>query len=542
MIKLSGIRLSEQCDVAGLQQIAAEILGVPAWEITAFEVNKLSIDARRKSEVRFVYSLILSLKNEAAVLLKANKKQQRPPVSISSYTPPDRYTFPALKGLAPPNPPIIVGMGPAGLFAALCLLEAGVKCIILERGQPIEQRIGSVHRFWQEGVLNEESNVQFGEGGAGTFSDGKLTTGISDTRIRHVLSRLVEFGAPKDILYLAKPHIGTDKLRSVVIGIRKKLITLGCDVRFGHRLADIEIMDGALRSVSVIEGERTYNIATSSLILAPGNSSRDTFEVLDKRGIKLSPKPFSVGVRIEHKQSDIDFAQYGNKAMTSGVCFPSSDYKIATHLDGDRSVYSFCVCPGGLVVAAASERDGLVTNGMSLYARSEENINGALLVSVTPEDFGIMPLDGVAFQRKIEQAAFVAGGSNYYAPAQLVGDFLEKRASIGPGKIMPSYLPGVKYCNLWDVLPEFVCVSLRTALLEFSKSISGFSVHDAVMTAAETRSSSPLRILREDFQTVGIKGIFPCGEGAGYAGGIMSAAVDGIKCAEAFAASASVFE
>jgi len=526
MLKLSDIRLTHQFGAEGLLQYAASMLGISEAAVKSLQIQKMSIDARRKPDVRFVYTLLVSIDDEQGVL-------SRKIPNVALYSPSKRYEFPVFEGPMTDTPPIIVGTGPAGLFAALCLAESGVKCIILERGQPVEKRTGDVDRFWRGGGLDTSSNVQFGEGGAGTFSDGKLTTGKNDGRIGFVLERLVSFGAPEEILYQAKPHIGTDKLRIVVRSIRDRLIALGCDIRFGHRLADIEVSGGALRGVTVDNDGSLYSLSADKLLLAPGNSARDTFEMLSMHRVILTPKDFSIGVRIEHLQKDIDFAQYKKAADTRGVRFPASDYKLVSHLGDNRSVYTFCVCPGGQVVAAASEMGGVVTNGMSLFAHDSENCNGALLVNVTPDDFGHGPLDGIGFQRSIERAAFVAGGSDYSAPAQLVGDFLSRRASNGHGKITPSYLPGVRFCNLWDVLPEFVCDALSAAFSDFQKRIDGFACPDAVLTAVETRSSSPVRILREDFETVGIRGIFPCGEGAGYAGGIMSAAVDGIKCAEA---------
>jgi len=525
MLKLTEIRLDSKYDSAGLKRVAAEVLGVAEAEIKELRVKKLSIDARRKPDVRFVYTLLVSFGDD----------EKRPPVfrrNVSEYVAPERYVFHLPPGLCRDMSPVIVGTGPAGLFAALCLAEIGLKCIILERGQPVDRRISDVNRFWSGGGFDASSNVQFGEGGAGTFSDGKLTTGISDKRIRFVLEQLVRFGAPDDILYLSKPHIGTDNLRRIVKSMRKHLTELGCDFRFGHRLKDVTISDGALRELVVESGGATYTIASNMLILAPGNSARDTFEMLFRRGFRLKPKGFSVGVRIEHLQSDVDFAQYGDCTVLRQK-LPASDYKMVSHIEHGRSVYTFCVCPGGHVVAAASELGGVVTNGMSEYSRDGENCNGALLVTVTPDDYGYGPLDGMEFQRKLEQAAFSAGGGNYHAPAQLVGDFLEKRAHSGREKdVAPTYLPGVKFCNLWDVLPEFVCESLRSALSEFSGRVGVFSNPGAVMTAVETRSSCPVRIEREDYETVNIRGIFPCGEGSGYAGGIISSAVDGVKCAE----------
>ena len=528
MLKLSNLRLPGQCDDAGLRQAAVEFLGIPETGIIDLSIFKLSLDARRKPDVRFVYTLLLAVSDEQYEQEILSKKLP----DVSLYIPPERYEFPSISATAPQRPPIIVGTGPAGLFAALCLAEAGVKCVILERGRPVGERVADVERFMNSGKLDVNSNIQFGEGGAGTFSDGKLTTGINDVRIRFVLELLAKFGAPVDILYLAKPHIGTDKLRGIIENVRERLIELGCDIRFGHTLTDIDISGGLLRGITVESGGTSYVLPADTLILAPGNSARDTFEMLAMRGVRLSPKDFSVGVRIEHLQRDIDFSQYGHAADTDTAKLPASDYKLAVHLENGRSVYTFCVCPGGQVVAAASEHGGAATNGMSNYKRDGENCNGALLVTVTPDDFGSGPLDGVAFQRRLERSTFVAGGGDYRAPAQLVGDFLEKRASSGQTKTTPTYMPGVRFCNLWDVLPRFICESIHAALPVFSRRIAGFDEPGAVLTAIETRSSCPVRIEREDFETIGISGIFPCGEGSGYAGGIISSAVDGIKCAE----------
>ena len=528
MLKLSNLRLTAQRDGAGLLQAAAGMLGIPETGIVDLSIYRLSIDARRKPDVRFVHTLLVAVSGEQYEQEILSKKLP----DVSLYIPPERYEFPSICKTAPKRPPIIAGTGPAGLFSALCLAEAGVKCVILERGRPVGERIADVERFMRRGGLDVNSNVQFGEGGAGTFSDGKLTTGIKDVRIRFVLELLVQFGAPEDILYLSKPHIGTNKLRGIVEKIRERLIELGCDIRFGHTLTDIDISGGMLRGITVGSGGTSYSMPADALILAPGNSARDTFEMLAKRGVRLSPKDFSVGVRIEHLQRDIDFSQYGHASKTVDAKLPASDYKLAAHLENGRTVYTFCVCPGGQVVASASEHGGIATNGMSRYERDGENCNGALLVTVTPDDFGFGPLDGVAFQRRLERSAFVAGGGDYNAPAQLVGDFLEKRASSGQTKTTPTYMPGVRFCNLWDVLPRFICESIHAALPVFSGRMTGFSDSGAVLTAIETRSSCPVRIEREDFETVGIRGIFPCGEGSGYAGGIISSAVDGIKCAE----------
>ena len=528
MLKLSDIRLPERQDIEGLRHTAASILGVMATSIKDLQIHRLSIDARRKPDVRFVYTLLVDLDDERAVLAG-----DIPNAVV--YSAPERYVFPTPVVRSPGHPPVIVGTGPAGLFSALCLAEAGISSIILERGSPVEKRVEDVARFIRGGAFDPASNVQFGEGGAGTFSDGKLTTGIGDKRIGFVLERLVQFGAPGDILYLSKPHIGTDKLRGVVRAVRDRLIDLGCDVRFGHTLTDVDISDGVLRGLTVSSAAGKYTLSANTLLLAPGNSARDTFEMLLRSGVKLSAKDFSVGVRIEHLQCDIDYAQYGSAAVSGGTKLPAADYKLAVHLKGGRSVYTFCVCPGGQVVASASEPGGLVTNGMSEYARQGDNCNGALLVTVTPDDFGRSPLDGVRFQLELERAAFTAGGGNYSAPAQLVSDFMQKRASNGRENVRPTYLPGVRYCNLWDVLPGFINEALYEALPELSKRLARFAGSGAVLTAVETRSSCPVRIERKNFEAVGVRGIYPCGEGSGYAGGIMSSAVDGIKCAEQIA-------
>ena len=395
----------------------------------------------------------------------------------------------------------------------------------------MERRQADVERFWSTGTLDTESNVQFGEGGAGAFSDGKLNTGTRDPRHRFILETLVSHGAPESILVDAKPHVGTDYLHRTLISLRRELEDLGCDVRFGHRLAGLEVQEGHVTALEVAGPDGLYRLPARQVVLALGNSARDTFQMLHAAGVPMEPKPLAVGVRIEHRQRDIDLTQY--KELAGHPRLGAASYKLSCHLDSGRGVFSFCVCPGGQVVAAASEAERTVTNGMSLYARDGENCNGGLLVSVTPEDFpGQGPLAGIAFQRELEARAFAAGGGGYTAPAQRVEDFLARRPSTGPGRVRPTYRPGVRWCDLWQVLPDVICQSLAEALPVLDKKLPGFADPDAVLTAVETRSSCPLRILRDEGGQSAVRGLFPCGEGAGYAGGILSAAADGMRTAE----------
>jgi len=522
VLKIDGIKLRLGESEELLRMKVAEILRLKSGELEEVRIVRKSLDARET--VQFVYSVHVQVKNENKVLQRVRSNAVSK-VKREKYTPPSPVAAPVL-------PPVVIGAGPAGLFCALILAQAGMKPILLERGQCVEQRQKDVEEFWRTGVLNTASNVQFGEGGAGTFSDGKLNTGTKDLRHRYILGKFVEFGAPESILIDAKPHVGTDYLHKAMIRMRGELLRLGADIRFGHQVVDIESRDGALSALQVKAGEEVYRLETKQAVLALGHSARDTVEMLFDRGIRMEAKAFAVGVRIEHLQKDMDAAQYGKFAGHPGL--PATSYKLSCHLDNGHSVFSFCVCPGGQVVAAASEAERAVTNGMSHYARDKENINGALLVSVSPEDYGgdKSPLAGIAFQRQLEAAAYDLGGGAYRAPAQLVGDFLAGRPSERAGKVMPSYRPGVTFTDLRKCLPNFVSESLAQALPILERKIRGFAQADAVMTAVESRSSAPVRILRNERCQASLGGLYPCGEGAGYAGGIMSAAADGIRVAE----------
>ena len=509
--------------MAELAAEAARLLRVRERDLLSLRVLRRSVDARE--DVRLVYTVEVSLRDEGSVLRRARGRKISRAVAAAEYAPPAPMPAPEL-------PPVVVGAGPAGLFAALVLAGAGQRPILLERGRPVEQRKADVERFWSTGELDLSSNVQFGEGGAGAFSDGKLNTGTKDTRHRFILETLVACGAPEDILIDAKPHVGTDYLHIALAHLRRRLLALGADIRFESRLADLEIRDGTLTGVTVEGPGGLYTLPCRQLVLCPGHSARDTFAMLHKRGIAMEAKPFAVGVRIEHRQADCDAAQYRQYAGHPGL--PASTYKLSCHLPSGRAAYSFCVCPGGEVVAAASEENRVVTNGMSEFARDRENINGGLLVNVTPEDFGgnQNPLAGIAFQRKLEKAAYALGGGGYRAPAQLVGDFLAGRASSGPGKVVPSYRPGVTWTDLHACLPGFVADTIAEALPILGGKLRGYDDPDAVLTAVESRSSSPVRIPRDESGQSSLRGLYPCGEGAGYAGGILSAAADGMRCAE----------
>ena len=521
MLRIDSLKLPVGADEGALRRAAADLLHVGENKIKSCRLLRRSIDAR--DGVHLVYSAAVTLDNESAVLKACRSK------AVSHYAP-ERYTLPAAVE-TPDVRPVVVGAGPGGLFCALVLARCGAKPILLERGKCVEQRRRDVEHFWETGTLNTASNVQFGEGGAGAFSDGKLNTGTKDLRHGFILEEFVLNGASEEILVDAKPHIGTDRLYTVLQNLRRELLSLGAEVRFSHQVIGIDSADGHVTALRVASPEGEYPLPARHAVLALGHSARDTFATLKAIGVPMEPKPFAVGVRIEHKQSDMDAAQYKKAAGRPGL--PPTSYKLACHTSGGRGVFSFCVCPGGQVVAAASETGRVVTNGMSEFARDRENINGGLLVSVTPEDFGSGDvLAGVAFQRTLEEAAYRAGGETYAAPAQTVGDFLAHRASMGPGSVTPSYRPGVRWCDLHECLPDFVCASLEEALPVLERKIHGFASPDAVLTAVETRSSSPVRIVRDETYQSALRGLYPCGEGAGYAGGIMSAAADGIHCAE----------
>jgi uncharacterized FAD-dependent dehydrogenase len=538
MLRITELRLPLDHADDALRPAIVQRLRIPDPELKGFTVFKRSHDARKKHAMVFIYTVDCDVQDEARVLATfADDRHVRP-------APDTRYRFVAqapagFGGLRP----VVVGFGPCGIFAALILAQMGLRPIVLERGKAVRERTQDTWGLWRKRVLHPESNVQFGEGGAGTFSDGKLYSQISDPRhlTRKVLTEFVKAGAPQEILFVAKPHIGTFRLVGMVEKMRADIEALGGEIRFGQRVTDLQIEDGRLRGLGLASGE---SLRADHVVLALGHSARDTFAMLHARGVFLEPKPFSVGFRIEHPQSIIDRARFGPNA--GHPLLGAADYKLVHHAKNGRSVYSFCMCPGGTVVAATSEPERVVTNGMSQYSRNERNANAGIVVGISPQDYRqdglpegpVDPLDGIAFQRRLESHAFELGGRTYDAPGQLVGDFLRARASTAFGSVLPSYKPGVHLTDLASSLPGYAIEAIREALPAFERQIPGFAMDDAVLTGVETRTSSPLRITRgKDHQSLNVKGLFPAGEGAGYAGGIMSAGVDGIEVAEAVARS-----
>lgn len=506
---------------------AAKRLRVRDSDIASCKLYRRSVDARKKNDVHFICTVEVTLRPgvqvKKNVLQRDHKIQQ---ASVYQYHLPESNLLPVR--------PVVAGFGPAGMFAALTLAQAGQRPIILERGAPVEERSRDVEHFWKTGSLNTNSNVQFGEGGAGTFSDGKLTTGTKNPHIRHVLETFVQAGAPDCILWEAKPHIGTDRLPGVVRTIRQTILSLGGEVRFHSKLDHIKVHNGILQGVTVCQEDGTrYDMPCGHLILAVGHSARDTFEMLLQSHLQLQQKPFAVGVRIEHLQEKIDQALYGQAAGDPAL--GAASYKLAVHFPDGRSIYTFCMCPGGTVVPAASEEKRVATNGMSSFARDGRNANAALLAGLTPADFGSPhPLAGIALQRQLESAAYLTGGGAYLAPVQRLGDFLDRKPSQRCGSVRPTYSRGVTYTDLHKCLPPFLTEPLEQGIRKLAGRLHGFDDADALLTAVESRSSSPVRVVRSSaLFAPDARGLYPCGEGAGYAGGIMSAAVDGIRCAEA---------
>lgn len=534
MLRLTDLRLPLDHTEKGLRSAIVRRLGIRDEELLEFSVFKRSHDARRRGLIRLIYSLDLKVADESEVLARLAGDSHIGP------SPDTRYRFvtqaPAKGSHAGGfRRPVIVGFGPCGLFAALVLAQMGFCPIVLERGKAVRERTQDTWGLWRKRELNPESNVQFGEGGAGTFSDGKLHSQIKDPKNlgRKVLTEFVIAGAPEEILYVSKPHIGTFRLVAMIERMRKTIERLGGEIRFGQRVQDLYIERGRVRGVTLAGGEQ---VCSDHVVLAVGHSARDTFQMVFDRGVFIEPKPFSIGFRIEHPQSLIDTGRFGPKA--GHPLLGAADYKLVHHCKNGRSVYSFCMCPGGVVLAATSEPGCVVTNGMSQFSRNERNANSAIVVGITPNDFPGSPLAGIEFQRRLESRAFVLGGNNYDAPVQLVGDFLARRPSTTLGGVLPSYKPGVRPGDLSASLPSYAIEAISEALIAFDRQIRGFAMADAVLTGVETRTSSPVRLPRGgDYQSLSIKGLYPAGEGAGYSGGILSAGVDGIKVAEAVALS-----
>ncbi len=536
MIRITEIRLPVGHAPEALEEAVLKRLHLHPANLISFEMYKRSYDARKNTTLSFIYTVDLVVENEDRVLEQFADDIHVGPTPDTSY----HFVADAKQIVSHVNAPtflqpVVIGFGPCGIFAALILAQMGLKPIVLERGKQVRERTQDTWALWRKNVLNPESNVQFGEGGAGTFSDGKLYSQIKDPKFygRKVIHEFIRAGAPDEIRYVAKPHIGTFRLVGVVEKMRQEMIELGGEIRFSQKVIGFDIENDQIKGVK-IEGHE--DLAANHVILALGHSARDTFEALHDAGVFMEAKPFSVGFRIEHPQSLIDKARLGPHAGNEYT--GAADYKLVYHASNGRSVYSFCMCPGGTVVAATSELNRVVTNGMSQYSRNERNANAGIVVGITPEDYPGGPLAGIEFQRALESKAYEMGGSTYEAPGQLVGDFLEGKPSTEFGSVMPSYKPGVHLTDLADSLPAYAIEAIREAIPAFEKQIKGFSIKDAVLTGIETRTSSPLRITRDaNFQSMNVKGLYPAGEGAGYAGGILSAGVDGIKVAEAVALS-----
>lgn len=530
MLRLTDIQLPLDHADTAIKATILQKLGIEARDLLGFTIFKRSYDARKKTAIVLIYTIDIEVNNEEQLLRRLSG------VANIGLTPDTNYRFVTQAKGDEAKRPVVIGFGPCGLFAALILAQMGFRPIILERGKEVRERTKDTWGLWRKRELQPESNVQFGEGGAGTFSDGKLWSQIKDPKHygRKVLTEFVKAGAPEEIMYVSKPHIGTFRLVKMIEEMRANIEALGGEIRFQQKVTDFDIQDGKLHGLTINGSEY---LAADHVVLAIGHSARDTFELVHERGIYVEAKPFSIGFRIEHPQSLIDQARFGPNA--GNKILGSADYKLVHHAKNGRSVYSFCMCPGGTVVAATSEPGRVVTNGMSQYSRNERNANSAIVVGITPADYPEHALAGIDFQRRLESLAYELGGANYNAPGQLVGDFLAKKASTELGSVIPSYKPGITLCDLAAALPAYAIEAIREALPAFDKQIKGFASNDAIITGVETRTSSPIRIKRNDadLQSVNTHGLYPAGEGAGYAGGILSAAIDGIKVAEAVALS-----
>ncbi|EHK2774039.1 NAD(P)/FAD-dependent oxidoreductase [Vibrio vulnificus] len=530
MIRLTELRLPLDHEEGALLEAITAKLGIPSEQVLSFSMFRRGYDARKKTNIQLIYTLDIEVANQDKLLAKFSKDPH------VRETPDMEYKYVAQAPANLTERPIVIGFGPCGLFAGLVLAQMGFNPIIVERGKEVRERTKDTFGFWRKRTLNPESNVQFGEGGAGTFSDGKLYSQVKDPNFygRKVITEFVAAGAPEEILYVSKPHIGTFKLVTMIEKMRAKILELGGEIRFSTRVDDIHMEDGQITGVTLSNGEE---LKSRHVVLAVGHSARDTFEMLHERGVYMEAKPFSVGFRIEHKQSMIDEARFGSNA--GNPILGAADYKLVHHCKNGRTVYSFCMCPGGTVVAATSEEGRVVTNGMSQYSRAERNANSAIVVGISPEiDYPGDPLAGIRFQRELESNAYRLGGENYDAPAQKIGDFLKGRDPSALGDVEPSFTPGIKLTDLEKALPPFAIEAIREAIPAFDRKIKGFASEDGLLTGVETRTSSPVCIKRDkEYQSVNLKGFYPAGEGAGYAGGILSAGIDGIKVAEAVARS-----